>query len=475
MCRADAIDAGEKHNMRKPLASALAEFVCRVQFDDLPSQAVQIAKTGIIDCIGVAIAGSQEPPVRILRRAIAESNTRGEATLLGITGGLRSAAPDAAWINGTAGHVLDYDDVARGHPSVVIVPAILALAEEIDSTGTDVITAYVAGYEVWMELMQRERGSYQEKGWHHTPILGAIAATAACANLQRLGPEQTTHALGIAAAQASGIVASHGTMMKSVQVGKAAHTAVLSARLARLGITASPDVLDQERGFLKAISPAGDVDTASGAERLGRDWHICKHGLGIKRYPVCYRAHRAIDATLGLLDESEIAPKDIDRIEVSIGKLDATILLNHFPESGLAAKFSIEFAIACAVVAGNVSLQQVNDAFVRRHDVRDLMRKVTVVTNENYDPEAPGFSMHDCVRVFLKNGQIAESEKVRYARGHPKLPLTAEDLKRKFIDCVTVGNAHLDGPTLLQQLQRLEHLPSCRFLQEAHSSQTVTH
>ena len=143
-------------------------------------------------------------------------------------------APAAAWINSTAGHVLDYDDVAFGHPSVVIVPAILAEAEALAASGADIVTAYIAGYETWMELVTRERDNYQMKGWHPTPLIGAVAAAAACANLRRLNATAATSALGLAAAQASGITASYGTMAKAMQVGKAAHTGVMSARTRRV-------------------------------------------------------------------------------------------------------------------------------------------------------------------------------------------------------------------------------------------------
>lgn len=449
--------AAADKSVRKPLAVVLAEFAAGARFGDLPAQAIETAKTGIIDCIGVAVAGHAQPPVQILREELFTSTAAGAAGILGFWGRLRTTPANAAWINGTAGHVLDYDDIARGHPSVAIVPAILAVGEEINASGADLIAAYVVGYEVWMDLMLRERGSYQEKGWHHTPMLGAVAATAACANLQRLDAAQTTHAFGIAASQASGIVANHGTMMKSVQVGKTGHNAVLAARLARAGMTASPDALDDERGFLKAISPAGDVDLES-PDRLGIDWHICKHGLSIKRYPVCYRAHRLIDATLGVLEREPLDCDCIALITASIGKLDATILLNHSPASGLAAKFSAEFAIACAMLGGNVGLLQVTDDFVRRKDVQDLMRKVRVVTNENYDPEAPGFSMYDQVRISFRDGRVVESEKVRHALGHPRRPLASAALKGKFLDCMAAGKAEIDGERMFQDLTRLESL-----------------
>src|SRR5947208_1749653 len=153
--------SGEEQSMGKPLARALGDFVAGLQFSQLPPQAVQVAKTGILDFVGVTVAGSQEPIVQILRRALTTGGQEREANIFGSIGGIHTKAGEAAWINGTAGHVLDYDDDIRsGHPSVAIAPAILAEGEVLDASGADIIAAYVAGYEVWMELMQREHGSY---------------------------------------------------------------------------------------------------------------------------------------------------------------------------------------------------------------------------------------------------------------------------------------------------------------------------
>jgi len=452
--------------MRQSLAQAIGAFAAGVRFDRLPAQAVAIAKTGITDCIGVIVAGSAEPPPQILRRALASDAGQAGSTILGAAPGARAPAAEAAWINGTAGHVLDYDDVAIGHPSVVIVPALLAEGETLDARGTDLIAAYVAGYEVWMELVLRERGNHQVKGWHPTALLGALAAAAACASLRRLTAEQSMHALGIAAAQAGGITASYGTMAKSFQVGRAAHAGVLAARLAGLGMTASPDVLDHPRGLLKVISQEGDVDIERNAEHLGVDWHICRHGLNIKRYPICYCAHRTIDAVLNLRERARPQPGRVARIEASLSDIHATILVNHFPESSLAAKFSVEFAIAAALLEGEVGWKQLDETFVKRDDVRDLMRKVSVTTNRDYDPDEPAFSMHDQVRVFMDGGEVIDSGKVRYARGNARLPLTSEELERKFLDCMRVGGVAPNGEALLELLRRLETLQSCRALMQ---------
>src|SRR5580692_11974774 len=168
-----------------PLTRDLGAFVAGIAFDKLPPGAVDVARLGFIDTIATMIAGSRDEAPQLLRKAL--SPPPGRATLYFT--GETAPAPEAAWINGTAAHALDYDDVAvRGHPSTVLVPAILAEGEALGSSGRDMIAAYVAGYEVWAELSRRDPGHHHRKGWHPTGIFGAIGAGAACANLRRLDP-----------------------------------------------------------------------------------------------------------------------------------------------------------------------------------------------------------------------------------------------------------------------------------------------
>ena len=209
---------------------------------------------GFIDTIGTMMVGRKEDSVRILTDVLAPAE--GPATLT--FGARKAAAPEAAWINGTAAHALDYDDVSlRGHPSTVLVPAILAEAETLDSSGSDMITAYVAGYEVWAELALRETGLLHEKGWHPTGLYGAPAAAAACAKLRKLDAEKAAIAIALGASQSSGLMSNFGTMTKPFHAGKAAHAGIMAARLAEAGFTANTDALEHPRGFLHAISPQG--------------------------------------------------------------------------------------------------------------------------------------------------------------------------------------------------------------------------
>jgi len=190
-----------------------------------------------------------------------------------------AAAPEAAWINGTAGHALDYDDVGcRGHVSTVLLPAILAEAETLHAGGREMFAAYVAGYETWAELARRDPGHHHVKGWHPTGIFGAIGAGAACAALRRLSPEQATMAIALAASQAAGIMANFGTMTKPFHAGRAAHAGVVSARLAGLGFTAAVDALEHPQGFLSAVSPEGRVDREGAVPPFGEQWQKSSKG-----------------------------------------------------------------------------------------------------------------------------------------------------------------------------------------------------
>ena len=441
------------------LTSALGRMASTLRYDDVPAEATRIAKTGIADCFAVIVAGMAEPAAQSLRATLATLGGPQEARV-GYTQE-RMPAPHAAWINGTAGHVLDYDDVARGHPSVVIVPALLAEGAVLNASGRDLIAAYVAGYETWMELITREPDNHQMKGLHPTAIFGALAAAAACVNLHKLDEAAATSALGIAAAQASGLTSVYGTMVKSVQVGRASYTGIIAARSAAHGMRASDDALDGERGFLRAHSPNRKADIFS-ESRAGEDWHILRQGLSIKRYPMCYCAHRAIDATLDTAPQLKV--NDIEKIEVTLGKIQATTLKNHSPRSGMDALFSVEFAIASALLEGNVGLQHMNDAYVQRADVQALLNKVSVRTTEDYDPDEPALSRFDQVRFFMRGGTVIDSAPVARALGSAQRPISADALKQKFVDCFAVGAPDVDASTVFDTLQALEDLPSVRTL-----------
>src|SRR3954452_4309358 len=296
------------------LTKSLGQFVAELSPNHLPEEAVRVARMGFIDTIGTMIAGRNEDSVRILTETLAPIDGPAPLTF----GDRHAPAPEAAWINGTAAHALDYDDVAlRGHPSTVLVPAILAEAEHLGSSGADMITAYVAGYETWAELFRRDSGLLHQKGWHPTGLYGAVGAAAACARLRKLDAEKSAIAIALGASQSAGLMANFGTMTKPFHAGKAAHAGIMAARLAEAGFTASTDALEHPQGFLHAISPTGTEDRTSEA-KPGEIWAILTQGLGIKKYPTCYCTHRAIDCMLVLVNATRLTADKQNEITANI-------------------------------------------------------------------------------------------------------------------------------------------------------------
>lgn len=436
------------------LTRSLGQFVADLSPNRLPDEAVRVARMGFIDTIGTMIAGRGEDSVRIMTETLDPAG--GPSTLT--FGDRRAPAPEAAWINGTAAHALDYDDVAlRGHPSTVLVPAILAEAEHLGSSGADMVTAYVAGYEVWAELFRRDSGLLHQKGWHPTGLYGAIGAAAACAKLRKLDAAASATALALGASQSAGLMANFGTMTKPFHAGRAAHAGIMAARLAEAGFTASADALEHPQGFLHAISPTGTEDRDS-ESRAGAPWAILSQGLGIKKYPTCYCTHRAIDCVLDLVAGSPVEAGDVEKVTVGISDYFATVLRNHRPETGLAAKFSIEFAMASGIVAKRVGLRELTDDFVRRPDIQALMRKVETVTTTDYDPGLPGAAPRDQVTVTLSDGRTVEGRPVARATGHPSRPLTDQQLYDKFADCVDAGGSPIPAGVLFARLSAIQSL-----------------
>src|SRR4029453_1366766 len=231
--------------------------------------------------------------------------------------------------------------------------------------------------------------------------------------------------------QSAGLVSNFGTMTKPFHAGRSAHSGVIAARLAAAGFTAPPDALEHPLGFPAAVSPKGNVDRGS-ATQAGRDWAILTQGLSVKKYPLCYCTHRAIDGALDLLRDRKLGPADVKAITVSTSRRNTKILRNSRPQTGLEAKFSMQFAMASAIAAKRVGLAELTDTFVLGKDIQALMPKVEVVPDDREDPQRLGASPYDLVVIETADGRRLESARVTLERGSPGLPLSPEGLWTKF-------------------------------------------
>ncbi len=414
----------------------LGRFVAELTLRQIPSEGCAIVQKGIADCFGVLVAGARDPEVALVDRELGVSNGATLASL--IPSGARRTPESAALINGIAAHVLDYDDVSLdGHPSAVLVPAILAQGEASGSSGSEMLTAYVAGYEVWAELLLREPTPLHRKGWHPSAVLGTVAAAAACAKLRNLDGARAATAMAIAASMSSGLVANFGTMTKSFQVGRAAQSGLIAARLAQAGLTASCDALEHPAGLLMALSVDGKAEMDRPFSAAQKEWHIVAHGLNIKRYPICYATHRSIDAALYLVERYDLTQGKVERIHVSTGQTQMLMLRNSRPQTGLEAKFSMQFAMAAALVARNVGLRELTDDFVRRDEVQALFPRVSL-EGTAATKAGSNFAPFDAVEITTVNGEMFRSGPVEYAKGSHERPLSRDELWIKFADCLGV-------------------------------------
>jgi 2-methylcitrate dehydratase PrpD len=430
----------------------LAEFVATTPSSDIVPQAREQARRAFLDTLGVMLAGSREDASRIASDMARDQGGSTEASVFGH--GFAAPAGEAALVNGTSAHALDFDDVnmsMRGHPSVPLLPAVLALGEKLDSSGREVIDAFVLGFEVECKLGRVIGAPHYALGWHATSTLGTLGAAAACARLLRLDAAQAQTALGLAASLASGVRQNFGTMTKPLHAGWAARNGVIAATLADRGFTADSAALEGESGLLRAASGGARLNSRA-LSRLGDPWEIVSPGIGVKLYPCCYATHRAIDGALEIVASGGLRRSDIERIKVTVSRGTLMPLQKQLPETGLEGKFSMEYCIAAALADGRIGLATFTDDAVRRPDLRKLMKRVAV----REERRAGAFPIGGRAVVSVDtSGWVNHTRTVETPRGDPQNPLTWEELCDKFRDC---AGAVFPGPAIEEAIEKVTAL-----------------
>jgi 2-methylcitrate dehydratase PrpD len=327
------------------LTRILAERAVAVTYDALPDEVRELARQCILDYLGVGLAGADDELARIL---LDEARDAGGSAQAGVIGhAARMPVLSAALVNGAIAHALDYDDVnlaMPGHPSVAILPALLALAEEKKASGKAVIAAFVAGYETCCRIGMTLRPGHYTRGFHATGTVGAFGAAAACAHLLGLDPEATARALGIAGTQSAGLKSQFGTMCKPFHAGKAAQNGLLAARLAARGFSSRPDLVECEQGFAATHAPEFHPEKALAEPE--RAFHIFNNLF--KYHAACYMTHAPIECGRQLREQG-IAPADIEAINLRLHHATDRVCNILAPTDGLEAKFSLRQTVAMAL------------------------------------------------------------------------------------------------------------------------------
>lgn len=419
---------------------ALTRFIQASRDEDFPAEARRRARDAIVDCLGCLLAGSREPLARPL---LAVVPTAAPGTLPGgvpLGGTDREAAPaDAALLNGTFAHALDYDDTnhpAYAHPSAVIVPVLLALGG--GATGRDWITAYILGLEVFGKLGRALNFAHYKTGWHATGTFGALAAVAVAGRLLRLDPAALRRALGIAATMAGGLRANFGTMGKPLHAGVAARNGVFAALLAREGFTASEAILEHEHGYARVFNHDQGIDPAP-LQSWGAPLEILTdYGLALKPYPSGGATHPAIEAALQAREElcaggGAFPAASVRSVRVGVAEraFDELALGIVVPRSPLEAKFSMPFCIAAALVDGAVTLDTFDATPLVSPAVGTLIERVGMAVDDRvrHDTEFATY-----VTVATADGRAVE-RLVPLAMGKPARWFSEERLRAKFMEC----------------------------------------
>lgn len=414
-------------------ALKLSNKINKLQYNTLPAAAVHEAKIGILDTVGVTLAGATEDATRIVL-GISGSGS-GPALVFGHA--RRIGALDAALVNGTASHALDFDDCNNtlgGHPSVPILPALFALADEISATGKDFIAAYVAGFETECKLSLAVNFHQYTKGWHPTTTIGVFGSAAACAHLLKLSVEKTATALSIAASLAAGLKSNFGTMTKPLHVGHCARSGLFAALLARDGFTAGDQAFEHAQGYFEVFNGAGHYDAAKVFPAWANPLDIVRPGIAIKQYPCCGSTHPAIDCMIELVQKHNLKPEQVARIDSWTHARRLAHTNRPDPQSALDAKFSVQYTLARALKDHTVKLEHFEGDHWQDPATRALLPKIHAApcTTEQF-PADNHFGAE--VKITLTDGRVVSARTDQALGRSIDKPLPAERLKEKFDNC----------------------------------------
>ena len=408
----------------------VSQWIVETSIEDIPPDAMRVTQESCFDCIGVILAGAVQPVGQIVAEYIHNQGGTLEATVLG--SGMKTSATNAALVNGTMGHALDYDDFGgHGHPTVVLLPSLLALGEKVGASGRQLVEAFVVGCEVGIALHQAAHYNQMKRGFHSTAVFGRMAGAAACAKLLKLDHHQTITALGIAGSLAGGLIHNLGSMTKPLHAGLAARDSVMAVQLASMGLTAGQHILEHPAGFINSVAGEGSYDLEAMAENLGKPF-ITQESLYIKKYPCCATNHTMLDSILGLMQEHQFNHRDVEWVEVTQQYLAPVLLFNQ-PEDELQAKFSVVYNTAAALVDGRVGTQTFTPERIADPTINETMGKVRINVPSHWTLESDAYHAGGAVRVRLTDGrELAHAIPREQILGGQKNPWGMDNITEKF-------------------------------------------
>ncbi len=453
------------------LTDYVARFVVETQYQAIPSDVLELGKKSILDGLGLALAGSRAQSGPLCLKYLDTLGIRdGKSTIIGSA---RKAAPQfAAFVNGVSIHADDYDDTQLSaakdrvygllvHPTVPVLPGAFAIAEQGGVSGKEFMLAYHLGVEVECKIAEAISPRHYQDGFHSTGTCGPFGSAAACARLMHLDVTKTLNAFGVAAAESGGLGENFGTMTKPFQAGHAAESGFEAAQLAAIGWTAAKNILEAKRGFFHAFG--GSFEPSFIMDRLGKPWTFASPGVSIKPYPSGSLSHPAMTEMMRLIEKNNIVAAQVEKVDIGANSNMMAALIHHHPQTGLEAKFSMEFCLAILLLERKAGLGQFTNQVVQRPDVQEMIAKV----NYYVDPEAEqaGFDkMTSILRIHLKNGEVI-SGRAEFGKGSPADPMSFEEAAVKFRGCAEYAEWPKEKTeSIITFVKNLENAPDLKEL-----------
>lgn len=438
-----------------PVAQQLAAVFAGLTLGDVPESARHAARRDLLDAAGLCVAARRTDYIASL---VASWDGAGRTTAIGHPGGRDPAA--AAVLNGTAIHGEDFDDTLEGAPirvGAMVIPAVLAVAEQYGRSGADVLRGVVCGLETICRINHVVPGAIHRAGFHPVSVLGPFGAAVGAGVALGLDEQQLTHALGVAGSMSSGIgeFLTDGAWTKRFHPGWAAQSGLRAALMGRAGFFGPPTVLDGPRNVFHAFGPTGTPRYEPLLDGLGRTWLM--QDIAFKPYACGTMIHPYIDCMIEM-ERDGILAEDIVEVECEVGegpvpRLWEPLSAKHAPSSGYAAKFSMPFGMAVGFHDGDAGLAQFTDARVRDPRVLALASKIRYVVDPD-NPYPDDYTGHIAVR--LRDGRRLEYRRPHF-RGGRHAPLSDAELIAKFHGNVGYGGwSTARGEDLLQFVLAIE-------------------
>jgi 2-methylcitrate dehydratase PrpD len=403
---------------------ALGRFAAGLRHEPPPAAVAGELLLRVVDTVAAQLHGVRGGHARLLLQVL---DAPGAVPVWGTAE--RRGLRDAVTLNAALAHATYFEDGSRftgGHPGSAVIPAALLLASERGASGALLIAAIAAGYEVFLRLGRALYPATVRRGFQSTAILAAPASAAAASVLLGLDATQAAHAIAIACSQAAGLKeALRCVDSQPLQVGRSSEGGLLAARMAAVGATGSPEIL--EKGYLRGF--AGEAEAAAHGllDGLGERWSLAE--TYVKLHGGCRGNHAPVDAAMALVARHRLAPADITRIDVAVDTVTRAAAIEP-PQDAAEAQSSIGFSVAVALLQADLSPSRFDAATLADGAVQALMRRIHVAADAALDAGYP-HTRAAVVRLNLHDGRTLE-QRLDFARGEPELPLEADHIVRKF-------------------------------------------